>query len=147
MTLKNAERALLHRTLLSLGHESNTAGHHFVALACFEAAYQIKDDMAALLSAVNMRLKLGQIDVVIAVYSRLLAGSEDGTDSLALRPCQQLTAPQQDHIRRKYSEACEARQVHLQAPHRFKPFEDEIAQLLHHRRSRVLEHTRLDNLR
>lgn len=144
ITLKNSDKALLHRALLALGHDANRIGHHCMALTCFEGAYQVKDDLAALLSAVNMRLKLGQINVAVAVYSHLLCASQDES---RCPHAWRLTDPQKDHIRRKHDEACATAIARSRASPRVVPLEDEIYQLLQHRRgSDVLPQDGVDQL-
>ena len=58
--------------LLALGrlHE---VGHHLMAQAYFESAFNVKEDISALVSAVNMRLKQGQLALAASVYLKLLA--------------------------------------------------------------------------
>ena len=65
-----------------------------------------------------------------AVYCHLISASEED-ESL---PAWQLTDPQKDHIRRKHNEACATGIARLRASPRVIPLEDEIDQLLQHRR-------------
>ena len=70
--LRAHDRELLHRHLCQLGHIANSEGRHTLACAFFESAYNVKDDISDLVSAVNMRLKAGQYTLAALVYDRLL---------------------------------------------------------------------------
>ena len=68
-----ATLALAHKTLMEMGVLSNEAGHTRAALKAFEAAFRLSpDDGVALLSATNMRFKLGQVAVAKDLYTWLL---------------------------------------------------------------------------
>ena len=49
---------------------ANADGDHVMAHSFFESAYNAKDDVASLISATNMRLKLGQMSLAAAVYEQ-----------------------------------------------------------------------------
>ena len=68
-----AAQAVAHKTLMELGGVANETGRTQAALRAFEAAYKLNpDDGVALLSAANMRLKLGQTALAKELYTWLL---------------------------------------------------------------------------
>ena len=57
-----ASLSFAHKTLMEMGALANEAGRTQAALRSFEAAYRLQpDDGISILSAANMRLKLGQV--------------------------------------------------------------------------------------
>ena len=66
------EAHALHRHLLVLGRAANEVGHHLMAQAYFESAFNVKEDISALVSAINMRFKQGQLALAASVYCKLL---------------------------------------------------------------------------
>lgn len=126
----------LNKRLTALGHATNAAGDHVMALTFFEAAFSAKDDAAALLSAINMRLKLGQLTLAAAVYTRLLEEPNKWG----------LGAQETELARRKLEEANEAAERRAREPRRVRPLEDEIAQLLRDRRDSLPEASEADSL-
>lgn len=127
LPLTMQHETILHQWLLYLGRAANENSEHVMAHAYFESAYNCKDDISALLSATNMRLKLGQLSLVQAMYKRLLT-----------EPQWLLKAQQREMITRKLAEATEAAAARSRATGRpLRLLEDEIAQLLRDRRSLV----------
>ena len=68
-----AERQAYHDDLVKAGRGANAGGRFDVALARFTAAYPVLFKSSVLLSLVNMRLKLGEADLAVACYERLLS--------------------------------------------------------------------------
>lgn len=117
--LRAHDREALHRSLLSLGHEANAQGRHTLAYAFFESAYNAKDDLGGLISAINMRLKLGQFALAARLYARLLE-----------EPTWLLSPSQRELVERKMDEA-EALALRAQtSPSMMMPLEDEVSQLV-----------------
>ena len=68
-----AAQAVAHKALMELGGLANEMGRTQAALRAFYAAYKLNpDDGVALLSAANMRLKLGQTALAKELYAWLL---------------------------------------------------------------------------
>ena len=105
-----------------LGRLANELSDHLMAQAFFESAYNAKDDISALVSSVNMRLKLGQLALAASVYRKLLTDDWD------------LPAALRETVGRKLAEANEAMAVRAQQPAPLRLLEDEVAQLLRDRR-------------
>lgn len=118
--IRPAESELVHRSCLVLGHAANDAQRHLLAQACFESAFNAKDDYSALISAINMRLKLGQCTLAAALYKRLL---DEG-----LLP----TEPQRELVRRKLVQAEEAIETRSRAAPSGSAtsLQDEVAELV-----------------
>ena len=68
-----AERQAYHDDLVKAGRGANAGGRFDVALARFTTAYPVLFKSSVLLSLVNMRLKLGEADLAVACYERLLS--------------------------------------------------------------------------
>ena len=58
--LRAAERDLVYQWCNDLGRLANIEERHWLAHAFFESAYNTKEDVAMLISSVNMRLNAGQ---------------------------------------------------------------------------------------
>ena len=71
-----AERDARVLGLLQRGKEANAASDHRAACACFEAAYALSLRSGMLVSAANMRLKLGQPETAAAMYTWLIGECE-----------------------------------------------------------------------
>ena len=123
MQLHPQEALTLHRQLLVLGRAANEVGHHLMAQAYFESAFNAKEDVAALVSAVNMRLKLGQLALAAAAYRKLLLEP----------PRYELPSGVRETVVRKLAEAREGIARRARAPAPVRHLEDEVAQLLRHR--------------
>ena len=65
-------RDWLHRRLMQLGHAANMRDKVLTAQTYFECAYATKASTLELMSAANMRLKLGQWGVVQDIYRRVV---------------------------------------------------------------------------
>jgi hypothetical protein len=66
-------REWLHKRLVLLGHALNKAGNYTMAHTWFICAYALKpQSVAELMSAANMRHKLGQTAVVEEIYRRIV---------------------------------------------------------------------------
>ena len=61
--------------LLQKGKDANGNGEFAVACACFEAAYALSARAGMLVSAANMRLKLGEVETAAAMYKHVLSES------------------------------------------------------------------------
>ena len=96
-TIQKSEAELIYRQCVVLGHAANAHERYLLAQSCFESAYQAKEDPAAFISAINMRLKMGQCTLACSVYQRLLVD--------ARAP---LTTQQAQLVGRKLREAAEA---------------------------------------
>ncbi|KOO52848.1 hypothetical protein Ctob_011896 [Chrysochromulina tobinii] len=59
--------------LINKGKEANSAGEFAAACACFESAYALARREGMLVSAANMRLKLGDAYTAAAMYRQLLS--------------------------------------------------------------------------
>ena len=62
----------MHRRLTAIGHTSNEAGNTLMAHTWFECAYAAKASSGDLLSATNMRLKLGQWALADELYKQIV---------------------------------------------------------------------------
>ena len=100
--LDSDTREWLHKQLVACGHEANGRGHHCMAHAWFECAYQTKEDLSAFISSVNMRMRLGQWTLAGRVYERLLQGK--------------LTDAQRGVVERKLKEATHAKTSRAHSP-------------------------------
>ena len=69
---REEERDWLHGKLVSLGHAFNERGELLMAQAWFQCSYAIKPTPSNLLSAANMRLKLGQHALAEELYRRIV---------------------------------------------------------------------------
>ena len=65
-------RDWMHRRIAKIGHAFNEAGDTLMAHTWFECAYASKAGSADLLSAVNMRLKLGQWAMAEQLYKHIV---------------------------------------------------------------------------
>ncbi len=146
--LPQFERTLLFDSLVRLGHEANEGGAHYLALAFFESAYNLSAASSAFISATNMRLRLGQFALAMAIYDRLLQlpvaeGETDavGREEGALeRQCSdggdgpsRLSAAQRDHVSRKRAEAASEASKRARGGPRLaaaRDLQDELGQLL-----------------
>ena len=61
--------------LINMGKEANAAGKFDTACACFESAYALAMRVGMLVSAANMRLKLGDAYTAAAMYRQVLSDS------------------------------------------------------------------------
>jgi hypothetical protein len=114
-----------------LGRFANIEERHWLAHAFFESAYNTKEDVAMLISSVNMRLNAGQCSVAATIYSELLQGRTAGVSSL--------TDAHRELISRKLAEArarCEERTRAVQSASRtgvrlgLGQLQDEVGQLV-----------------
>ena len=96
-TIQKSEAELIYRQCVVLGHAANAHERYLLAQSCFESAYQAKEDSTAFISAINMRLKMGQCTLACSLYQRLLVD--------ARAP---LTTQQAQLVGRKLREAAEA---------------------------------------
>ena len=128
--LRAAERDLVYQWCNDLGRLANIEERHWLAHAFFESAYNTKEDVAMLISSVNMRLNAGQCSVAATIYSELLQG-RTGVSSL--------TDAHRELISRKLAEArarCEERTRAVQSASRagvhlgLGQFQDEVGQLV-----------------
>ena len=62
----------LHRHLVQLGHAANESGEIIMAQTWFECAYAVEANCVDLISAANMRLKLGQWATAEHIYQEIL---------------------------------------------------------------------------
>ena len=129
--IKDTEARILSRQLLKLGRVANGAGEHIMAHSFFECAYGARtENIACLIAATNMRLKLGQLRLAAFIYSRLLS---DWT-------AWGLTEDQRAMVERKGAEAAAAIARRERLPHgAIVKEEDEVAQLLANRYASVLD--------
>lgn len=65
-------RDWMHRRIAKAGHAFNEAGDTLMSHTWFECAYSAKGGSADLLSAVNMRLKLGQWAMAEQLYKHIV---------------------------------------------------------------------------
>ena len=73
MVRRTQAAARAHAALLRFGHAANEANDIGGALDAFESAFELQPgDAAAFLSAANMRLKLGHVEMAHAMYTWLL---------------------------------------------------------------------------
>lgn len=117
-----AERQLLLATLLRLGKEAAASGSNWSALAYFESAYDCKEETQCLISAIECRLRLGQLDLAARCLSEVLR-----------LPLSRLTGPRREKVERLHDEAAEAvatRAREGESAWRYQVHEDEAAQLL-----------------
>eukprot|EP00322_Chrysochromulina_rotalis_P003270 CAMPEP_0115851200 /NCGR_PEP_ID=MMETSP0287-20121206/12359_1 /TAXON_ID=412157 /ORGANISM="Chrysochromulina rotalis, Strain UIO044" /LENGTH=303 /DNA_ID=CAMNT_0003305225 /DNA_START=18 /DNA_END=929 /DNA_ORIENTATION=+ len=86
-------REWLHRRLAQLGHAFNDAGNHLMAHTWFESAYAANATVVDLISAANMRLKLGQWALVEQLYKQIMRMElNDGQREVAERKLAEVTA-------------------------------------------------------
>ena len=109
--------AWLHSQLMALGKAANARSRHFAALAWFECAYELQAGAESLISAVNMRLRLGQARLAQCLYAH------------ALRELS-LTTAQQELVTRKLAEAEAALLVATAPPPAATAAAAEVAELL-----------------
>ena len=88
-------RDWLHRRLMQLGHAANTRDQVLMAHTYFECAYATKASTLELMSATNMRLKLGQWGVAQGIYGRIV--------------CMDLTEAERQVAERKLQQVAELR--------------------------------------
>ena len=118
-SLRTADSALLVRHCLAMGRDANAAGKHALAHAFFESAYNVRSsDVGSLLSAINMRLRLGQYTLAAALYARLIDEDRCKTDA------------HRELVRRKLAEAQDAALLRARATRPPLPMEDEVVQLV-----------------
>ena len=79
--------------LLERGKAANAQSDFALACACFEGAYALSIRGGMLVSAANMRLKLGDAETAAAMYKSVLADQEA------------LTSSEREHANRKLAEA------------------------------------------
>lgn len=135
LTLRPHDCEALFRRLFALGRAANANADHLLAHAFFESAYSTKEDVAALLSATNMRFKLGQFTLVTTIYKRLLS-----------QQSWLLTAEQRKLVGRKLDEASAAMANRAHAPSRVEPLQDELSQLLRDRYRGLVADDEVDQL-
>lgn len=70
--LPEPARDWMHRKLAAAGHAANEHGDFLMAQTWFECAYASKSNIADLISAANMRLKLGQWSLVEQLYKNIM---------------------------------------------------------------------------
>ena len=123
LQLSAEERESLPHRLAKMGHACNEDGDHAMAHSFFESAYAVKHDVTHLISATNMRLRLGEITLAIRTYERLKP------------PDFHLSPAQREIVARKLAEATAAEASRARAPWKWRPLEDEVMQLLRPRRT------------
>ena len=104
------------KRLVHHGHAANARGHHHMAYAWFSCAYGLSMSATDLLSAINMRLRLGQCTLAARLYGCVLS-------------CDDITDAQREVAQRKLAEAEVMAAARTREP-QLVPVDDEVAQLL-----------------